>query len=190
MLLSVKNVEQYFNVLNARETFDLLLLIDFTEEEIELFDGNEDIEISIETAKRLDIYRGINSEILQVTSFYKSLLNIDVEYEEMIEFNNSIKEVYKYIDHIFKCFAEVNSNFAEKNPSKDTKARIEKTKSKRTALARNIRNEDTNFINRIIDFGMMKTQVKKHLSCDVENILLKDLAVRYFKLISMGVLDE
>ena len=191
MEITIKNTEYLFNILNKYDIYDSIFCLNFTDKEIEIFESSKNADMDKKLYERYLVYwqiKDANHAILK-KEVIKSFPKCNVE--DIYNFIESVKKDYVYIDHISKKIYELTNSIVRQSVSgnKDAEKQIKKQKSKRKRYTELFKKYDSNFLNRIIDIGMCKAAIKKHLCMDSEDLLLKDAYNRYFKLISIGALD-
>lgn len=193
MELTVKNIETYFSILDKfkkENLFNAAQMFEYTEKELNLFNDKENAEMTKEQFEKFQIYMTtLHFLQVDVLPLFNQALNKDISIYELRDFNNNIREKYNYIDKIMERINQINSDYY--NNIKNNKDKITKERNKKIARQKKMFKEyDSNYLNRIVEIGIMKGALKKHLNTDAHDLLLEDAFNRYFKLVITGITDE
>lgn len=210
MELTVKNVEQYFNLLQKSKIktenkknedvyislFDIVIVSEIPEDYLILIEkDNEETKFSLkhdkDFAEKYSMYYLIKDIFKSLSDAYRNDHKISITATKLESFNNEIKSVYKRVDYLNKAIDKVKSDFRSKDLMNNDQARKQLTRvtSETNACNKQIEEDKTNFLYRIIELGMCKAAIKKHLCTNSDELLLKDFFDRYFVLKCNGMLN-
>lgn len=201
MDLTVKNVEKYFNILNNSKIqnttlFDIILMTVFEEKELEDIQRDDDItKQMVENDKvfkqRYVLYYFIEQCYKDLANAYKTDFSIDIDESQLKEFTEKIKTIYKRVDYIEKALDRIRSEFRNKALMNNENGQKQRNMQMNeiNACNKQIEDDKTKFLHRMIELGLAKSAIKKHLYTEPSELHLKDFFDRYFVLKCNGVLN-
>jgi len=194
MDLTVKNIEKFFNILSissmgVMNLFDLLLIVELKEDDILQFSKPDEeffrvLKLDKVLAEKYGLYLMICDSYNFLSDYYLKKFRLKIEPTQFKEITNEIKKIYKKVNYINSALDKIAHDIKNKKLRNNDEARERDVEhlSEIAAYNKQIEDDRTHYLNYVIELGMCKSAVKKHLCLDPEKLLLKDLFTRYFVL--------